>query len=241
MQNPGWRAQRHRRGRRPEGRNCPRPKLDLMPSPSHSRLATLERPPLASAFSLFATNRDRRSRESPPPPAEGRCRSAPKPGSLYPKPRTATRRVATCSAQSSAPFAKLVLGRAHRRAMRASRPAQPRSTHCRLAEAGGPSPPPATGPQNSLRSFAPAQATDRKTAPPTVSVRAPWEILPFQLIVETVYFPLKAWRAGAARHANRTCRAQFAWTARLGDSFYFARCEIVESLLRRGARGELSR
>ena len=142
---------------------------------------------------------------------------------------------------SSAPFAKLVLGRAHRRAMRASRPAQPRSTHCRLAEAGGPSPPPATGPQHSLRSFAPAQATDRKTAPPTVSVRAPWEILPFQLIVETVYFPLKAWRAGAARHANRPCRAQFAWTARLGDSFYFAQCEIVESLLRRGARGELSR
>ncbi len=31
---------------------------------------------------------------------------------------------------------------------------------------GGPSPPPATGPQHSLRSFAPAQATDRKTAPP---------------------------------------------------------------------------
>ncbi len=30
-------------------------------------------------------------------------------------------------------------------------------------------------------------------------------------------------------------------SARLGDSFYFAECEIVESLLRRGARGELSR
>jgi hypothetical protein len=29
----------------------------------------------------------------------------------------------------------------------------------------------------------------------TVFVRAPWEILPFQLIVETVYFPFKAWRA----------------------------------------------
>ncbi len=38
VQNPGWSAQRHRRGRRPEGRNCPRPKLDLMPSPSYSRL-----------------------------------------------------------------------------------------------------------------------------------------------------------------------------------------------------------
>ena len=84
---------------------------------------------------------------------------------------------------SSAPFAKLVLGRAHRRAMRASRPAQPRSTHCRLAEAGGPSPPPATGPQHSLRSFAPAQATDRKTAPPTVFDRAPGEIIPDKLTV----------------------------------------------------------
>ena len=30
-------------------------------------------------------------------------------------------------------------------------------------------------------------------------------------------------------------------TARLGDSFYFAKCEIVESLLRRGARGFLYR
>ncbi len=29
----------------------------------------------------------------------------------------------------------------------------------------------------------------------TVFVRAPWEILPFQLIVETQYFPFKAWRA----------------------------------------------
>ncbi len=38
VQNPGWSAQRHRRGRRPEGRNYPRPKLDLMPSPSYCRL-----------------------------------------------------------------------------------------------------------------------------------------------------------------------------------------------------------
>ncbi len=38
VQNPGWSAQRHRKGRRPEGRNYPRPKLDLMPSPSYCRL-----------------------------------------------------------------------------------------------------------------------------------------------------------------------------------------------------------
>ena len=37
-QNPGWSAQRHRKGRRPEGRNYPRPKLDLMLSPSYCRL-----------------------------------------------------------------------------------------------------------------------------------------------------------------------------------------------------------
>ena len=41
----------------------------------------------------------------------------------------------------------------------------PFSAQYRLAEAGGPSPPPATGPQHSLRSFAPAQATDRRIAP----------------------------------------------------------------------------
>jgi hypothetical protein len=33
------------------------------------------------------------------------------------------------------------------------------------------------------------------TGEKTVFGRAPWEILPFQLIVETVYFPFKAWRA----------------------------------------------
>ena len=55
----------------------------------------------------------------------------------------------------------------------------------------GPSPPPATGPQHSLRSFAPAQATDRKTARPTVSVRAPWEIIPDKLTVYRVDFLLR--------------------------------------------------
>ncbi len=38
-------------------------------------------------------------------------------------------------------------------------------------------------------------ACPEKPLRPTVSVRAPWEILPFQLIVETVYFPFKAGRA----------------------------------------------
>ena len=96
------------------------------------------------------------------------------------------------------------------------------------------------------------------TAPPTVFDRAPGEIIPDKLTVYRRDFLLRrgarvelSRRAGtalrprrpplrraggAARHANRTCRAQFAWTARLGDSFYFAQCEIVESLLRRGAR-----
>ncbi len=36
--------------------------------------------------------------------------------------------------------------------------------------------------------------------------------------------------------ATRINKLRLALTARLGDSFYFARCEIVESLLRRGAR-----
>ncbi len=42
---------------------------------------------------------------------------------------------------------------------------------------------------------------------------------------------------GASRHSVLAIRARKrALSARLGDSFYFARCEIVESLLRRGAR-----
>ncbi len=61
---------------------------------------------------------------------------------------------------------------------------------------GGPSPPPATGPQHSLRSFAPAQATDRKTAPPN-------------------------------SHCPRALRF----------ILHSAYAEVVESLLRRGARG----
>ena len=58
---------------------------------------------------------------------------------------------------------------------------------------------------------------------------------------------------GAARHAKTGLfSARLRWrrprfsaprslSARLGDSFYFAKCEIVESLLRRGALVELSR
>ena len=51
--------------------------------------------------------------------------------------------------------------------------------------------------------------------------------------------------AGVSRSPNAHSRApgpkQRAQAARLGDSFYFAKSKIVESLLRRGARGELSR
>ncbi len=131
--------------------------------------------------------------------------------------------------------------------------------YSRLEETGGPSPPPATGPQHSLRSFAPAQATDQKTAPPTVIDRAPWEIIPDKLIVYRLDFLLRrgargelSLRAGTALRPRRpplrragapTGRSigltgeKPSLSARLGDSFYFARCEIVESLLRRGARG----
>ncbi len=49
---------------------------------------------------------------------------------------------------------------------------------------------------------------------PTSIDRAPGEILPFQLIVETGYFPFKAWRAGAAQHSNQACRLQPALSAR---------------------------
>ena len=58
-----------------------------------------------------------------------------------------------------------------------SRPAPPKARPGSPDD--GPSPPPATGPQHSLRSFAPAQATDRKTAPPNSHCpRAGGEISP---------------------------------------------------------------
>ncbi len=44
-------------------------------------------------------------------------------------------------------------------------------------------------------------------------------------------------RAAFRRHQPRNYSAQRSLSARLGDSFYFAECEIGESLLRRGARG----
>ncbi len=62
----------------------------------------------------------------------------------------------------------------------------------RYAKAGFGSDKPTSRTQNpTLRA-----ARFEKLLRPTVSGRAPWEILPFQLIVETGYFPLKAWRAG---------------------------------------------
>ncbi len=44
-------------------------------------------------------------------------------------------------------------------------------------------------------------------------------------------------RAAFRRHQPRNYSAQRSLSARLGDSFYFAVSKIVESLLRRGARG----
>ena len=51
--------------------------------------------------------------------------------------------------------------------------------------------------------IAPPLAAAEKLLCPTVIDRAPGKILPFQLIVETEYFPFKAWRAGAARHSKQ--------------------------------------
>ncbi len=47
-----------------------------------------------------------------------------------------------------------------------------------------------------LASTTTAVRLPRKTTPPHSLKPRAWEILPFQLIVETEYFPLKAWRAG---------------------------------------------
>jgi hypothetical protein len=68
MQNPDWRAQRHRRGRRPEGCNYPRPKLDLMLSPSYCRLVETggRRRRRAATFASLTCA----------PAGVGRCRSA---------------------------------------------------------------------------------------------------------------------------------------------------------------------
>ena len=48
---------------------------------------------------------------------------------------------------------------------------------------------------------------------------------------------LSYWPTNSRAPAPKNRSAQRSWAARLGDSFYFAKCEIVESLLRRGARG----
>ena len=104
LQNPGWSAQRHRRGRAMQSIANGSAKFSVrsltaffLPQPPRrgeragrlpigrpAILAALERPPLAMAekqlnqtrplskcpaFSHFAANRDRRSRESPPPHA----------------------------------------------------------------------------------------------------------------------------------------------------------------------------
>ena len=176
-----------------------------------------------------------------PPSGWLRCRAAREPGSLYPRPRTATLRVATlprlfrprsslgeptppdepdcCS--KTAIVDRAPLRRPPRKAgaarhaktgicsdkpagvSRETAPSLPLLRQTIIGRApglssphGGPSPPPATGPQHSLRSFAPAQATDRKTAPPN-------------------------------SHCPRALRF----------ILHSAYAEVVESLLRRGARG----
>ncbi len=77
-----------------------------------------------------------------PPPAENRCRAARENWHLLRQARW--HQPKNCSAA-------ILL----RPTLYSDRAPWPRSHH------GGPSPPPATGPQHSLRSFAPAQATDR--------------------------------------------------------------------------------
>ena len=71
LQNPGWSAQQHRIGRRPEGRNYPRPKLDFMPSPSYCRLVETggQRYPRrrAATFATLTCAAAGVSRETAPP------------------------------------------------------------------------------------------------------------------------------------------------------------------------------
>ena len=123
------------------------------------------------------------------PPAEGRCRSALEDWVLLGKDRW--RRPKNYSARRS-----LTTRRGRDLPMTAA--ATPRGR-----------------PQRSLRSLAPLRWRQPKNCAAQRSLSARLgEILPFQLIVETQYFPFKARRAGAARHSNRACRLQPAWSAR---------------------------
>ena len=64
--------------------------------------------------------------------------------------------------------------------------------------------------------IAPPLAAAEKLLCPTVIDRAPGEIIPDKLTVYRVDFPLKAWRAGAARHAKIGFARQQATTALRG-------------------------
>ena len=174
MQNPDWRAQRHRQGRR-----CEASRTAQQNSQSEAR----PRSPLGE----------------PTPPEEPDC----------------------CSKTA-------IVDRAPLR-----RP--PRRAQLRCCSAG-------------------YGAVSEKEPRPTVSIRAPGEILPFQLIVETVYFPFKARRAvplgtrklgfspqdsaggGLASPPHGLCPRA------LGKYFCFnSSLKQSISLLRRGARGRSAR
>ncbi len=164
--HPNRAASTPNRGRRPEGRNCPRPKLDLMPSPSYSRLEETGGPsPIPPR--RFAPGRQGR-----------RCEAS----------RAARQNF---SDQDSHAFLLAPPPR------RGGRPTPPLRTGLLLENrdrrSRAPPPPPAEGATSLLLRRLRGRLLKR-TSPHGLWPRA-WEILPFQLIVETVYFPLKAWRA----------------------------------------------
>ena len=68
LQNPGWSAQRHRRGRRCKASRRAQPNFSAQDSAGISPLRT----DATRQTGLLLENRDRRSRAPPPPPAEGR-------------------------------------------------------------------------------------------------------------------------------------------------------------------------
>ncbi len=208
MQNPGWSAQRHRRGRRfYESRQIQ---------------------PQAPASRLSPSNAASKRRAADATPGDGRNLD----------------KLGFASAGSGTP----------------SYPASECPAIPSLARSGGSSRTPLECGCSTDRLVA-TQFSARKTAPslpllrPTVIDRAPWEIISDKLIVYRRDFLLRRGArnlertalkprglplrraGGASRHAVWAIRARkHSLSARLGDSCYFAKSKIVESLLRRGAR-----
>ncbi len=78
-----------------------------------------------------------------------------------------------------------------------------------------------------LRRLAGRRQRGKQRAPTSCAPRPGWRRLARLFESQFLYLPTYSRLPGPRQRAL---------SARLGDSFYFARCEIVESLLRRGAR-----